>query len=530
MVNLFKEKKIYIAIAVVLVVVLIVGFFGWQPKKQTVVSDDGLASLEIPNGALPDGVSTDAVSIRKNDVGYSDELLAVYTLEPEGLEFKEPARISIVLDVKAVPLSDGGGNGIALANLHHAHSGAAGPLSNQSGVVDLRAGKMTLSAPISGLSSVSAWKYHPIVRFTVGGVTSGETESVTIEGQSFEESDEGVIFYVGDEFDATAQVFYPDETLILKNSGQEPKDPIPPEDLDEEDLDFDRRQKIWRNVMVEFSRSIGDPKGLRFWRELHRQALDDLTISGGTFLASEYSPEVVPEQIYGEPLQDILELGENKSYAAKFTCKTAGGRILDLLRYGRYRADKYSGRVGYMEWKAYFTYKWSEAIYDKDSGFLARIESSIDKQDWYFSIPITCLPAEMKTDLMSAEGGIIGEEKKEAPESPGAPPVPADTNEARCTAVCGKNRYSPATSQQVCSDTSKDFLCIQNKQACYDYLIPKGWQNDSNCCCKDEPVARSAGSRIDCAKFVGWDVNGFAVEKNPKYPFSSATLPPAECK
>lgn len=134
---------------------------------------------------------------------------------------------------------------------------------------------------------------------------------------------------------------------------------------------------------------------------------------------------------------------------------------------------------------------------------------------------------------LRGQGIDCSPKKEEAVISPKAsepPAVPALPTTNKCEAVCGVGRVKNAATLAACSDISREFLCIQNKQACYDYLVPTGWQNDSGCCCKDEPVARPAGNRIDCSKFVGWDVNGFAVTKNPKFPLNSSTLSPAECK
>ncbi|OGL69599.1 MAG: hypothetical protein A2745_02185 [Candidatus Harrisonbacteria bacterium RIFCSPHIGHO2_01_FULL_44_13] len=116
-----------------------------------------------------------------------------------------------------------------------------------------------------------------------------------------------------------------------------------------------------------------------------------------------------------------------------------------------------------------------------------------------------------------------------APGSESATPVP-ESAANKCETICGQGRVKAASSLAACSDTSQEFLCIQNKKACYNYLVPAGWQNDSGCCCIDPYIEAPASERIDCSKFSGWDANGYAVTKNVKYPADSATLPPEECK
>lgn len=130
---------------------------------------------------------------------------------------------------------------------------------------------------------------------------------------------------------------------------------------------------------------------------------------------------------------------------------------------------------------------------------------------------IDCSPKE--------EEAVIAPEPKETP-VPKTPPPTAN----KCEAVCGAGRVKTASTLAACSDISQEFLCIQSKKACFNYLVPVGWQNDSGCCCVDAHIETSAASRINCSDFVGWDANGFAVTKNPKYPRNTSTLPPTECK
>ena len=76
-----------------------------------VTSDDGRAVLEIPSGALPDGVEPSDISITaiaENERpgvettlgGDASELLvlAAYELQPEGTEFLQPVTLTITLN------------------------------------------------------------------------------------------------------------------------------------------------------------------------------------------------------------------------------------------------------------------------------------------------------------------------------------------------------------------------------------------------------------------------------------------------
>ena len=501
MIYQLKEKRIYIAIVVILIAILIIGFFVWQPKKQTVVSDDGKVSLEIPRGALPKGVSLKDISITKISPEKITGVVAAYRLEPDGLEFQKPATISLSMDIEKEPMPDGQGNSVRLVQLFHLSGDSFKPLENQKGVADLGSDKMTVQAPIQGFSSIYGRTiFHPHVGFSV----YNERELVVSYGEETAVSESKAEFFVGDTFYANVSVWHKAEIRIIN------------EEVDK---------------MDEFL--------LPFTTLIERGSISDLKISGGLLEAPTKYPVISPGLVKDVPYEEIIEPGVKKRVASQdFKCEKAGGDQYDIVQYG-----KSFGHSAFMEWEARFAYTWREnwytdyipkELYGKQEPkkiLMHQYDNSLDAS-WLFLIPVSCLPRPAVQDKGTApppaQPSVSKPEK--TPEPPSAPPLPSDPNEARCAAVCGKNRYSPATSQQACSDTSKDFLCIQNKQSCYDYLIPKGWQNDSNCCCKDEPVARSAGSRINCAKFVGWDINGFAVEKNPKYPFSSATLSPAECR
>jgi hypothetical protein len=72
-----------------------------------VVADDGSATLQVPEGALPDGVAPEALSIRRLDADQGlleaegFEPIATWDLLPHGLVFSEPARFEVRPDVVA---------------------------------------------------------------------------------------------------------------------------------------------------------------------------------------------------------------------------------------------------------------------------------------------------------------------------------------------------------------------------------------------------------------------------------------------
>lgn len=97
--NLLKNKRLIIGIVIVLVAVLIATFFAFSPKTQTVVSDDAKATLEIPRGALPEGVSASDIRINLVPEQQRGDFDLVYSLSPSGLVFSE----AIVMSVRTPP-------------------------------------------------------------------------------------------------------------------------------------------------------------------------------------------------------------------------------------------------------------------------------------------------------------------------------------------------------------------------------------------------------------------------------------------
>ena len=71
------------------------------PTVDVVTSDDGNMSVEIPDGALPDGVTVDDITITAlgaedlpGPLAGADVRSAFYALEPHGLEFDEPVLLT----------------------------------------------------------------------------------------------------------------------------------------------------------------------------------------------------------------------------------------------------------------------------------------------------------------------------------------------------------------------------------------------------------------------------------------------------
>ncbi len=70
---------------------------------ESVESDDGLVTLEIPAGALPPGVSAADLSVSRlapeeTSVTFKGESpIAAYALRPDGVQFAEPVRLTVTI-------------------------------------------------------------------------------------------------------------------------------------------------------------------------------------------------------------------------------------------------------------------------------------------------------------------------------------------------------------------------------------------------------------------------------------------------
>ena len=77
-----------------------------------VVTEHGSgATLTVPPGALPAGVTIDQISIEQIDPSTvssaPNELVAVFRLLPDGLEFASPAQLSFVAEIPRTPACSG---------------------------------------------------------------------------------------------------------------------------------------------------------------------------------------------------------------------------------------------------------------------------------------------------------------------------------------------------------------------------------------------------------------------------------------
>jgi hypothetical protein len=124
---------------------------GSSSSSITITSDDGRAVLEIPDGALPEGVSASDISITtvpegerptvettSNGTTAEEEVLAAYQLEPSGTEFQTPVTLRIALDEAADEAVS------YLAFLESERSGLTQP--DVELVIDIESGRLTSAA------------------------------------------------------------------------------------------------------------------------------------------------------------------------------------------------------------------------------------------------------------------------------------------------------------------------------------------------------------------------------------------------
>ncbi|MEA3249288.1 MAG: hypothetical protein U9Q03_02935 [Patescibacteria group bacterium] len=106
-----KDKKpLIIGVAVVALIALAAVLSrGPAEKPKTVLnSDDGVLALQIPDGSMPDGVTTADITIAQSEIGYDPdpfaedgegaELVAAYELGPDGTTFSEPVTVLFTVD------------------------------------------------------------------------------------------------------------------------------------------------------------------------------------------------------------------------------------------------------------------------------------------------------------------------------------------------------------------------------------------------------------------------------------------------
>ena len=180
--DLSERPRALIAVAALLVLTIIVlgscGGDGGQPS--TIASSDGLAVLEIPDGALPEGVNLDDIRVRSvlDDLDILEQaggpLAAVYAFEPDGLGFLAPVTLRIQLP------PDRPSDAITVV---HAFKDDAEIITDLAGEIDPETNVLTASMSLTHFSFVYVW-YHETV-FEIEGSASatqvhvGDTFTVT---------------------------------------------------------------------------------------------------------------------------------------------------------------------------------------------------------------------------------------------------------------------------------------------------------------------------------------------------------------
>lgn len=142
------------------------GRLGRSPTQEgdVVRSRDGSATLDIPKGALPDGVKLGDIRVTPLErtalppLAIALEAIAAYRLEPDGLRFKQPARLTAEVDVP-----DGTSLGIYLES-----GGRFERIGLRGAERSAATGKVTLSADIPHFSVVAV-SYNGF-RATLDGV------------------------------------------------------------------------------------------------------------------------------------------------------------------------------------------------------------------------------------------------------------------------------------------------------------------------------------------------------------------------
>ena len=138
-------KKHYTIIGIMGAVLLVAGFMyfslgGASRSIQKVISNDGLAELEIPKNALPEGMSIKDISITNVSV---DDTMIAYELKPDGATFSAPLTFKTTFknrdNVIPIPFSISKENGIE-------------PVNGAEVTLNLSKNETTVSAPVTHFS------------------------------------------------------------------------------------------------------------------------------------------------------------------------------------------------------------------------------------------------------------------------------------------------------------------------------------------------------------------------------------------
>jgi len=148
-------KKSYYIVAIMIILAAAGGFYfflnqpqGGEGKKIILKSSDKVVTLEIPENALPEGITENEIVITPETDETEQDAPLIYRIEPEGLQFKEPVTITFTADLaksdRSIPLllhESGEGEDIKMEIIDDLQVDA-----------DFDARKIIVKAPISHLS------------------------------------------------------------------------------------------------------------------------------------------------------------------------------------------------------------------------------------------------------------------------------------------------------------------------------------------------------------------------------------------
>jgi len=143
-----------------------------QPQSRVVAADDGSATLTIPAGALPDGVTLDDITITRDDSGASASHgeVARWVLEPAGLQLSKPVTLELLGNIAP---------GKLISVLHHGETTLEAPSpdfdANEDGSIpSLRVSVdhfSTILRYLEDYPATLAWEAAPAAIFEVSDTT-----------------------------------------------------------------------------------------------------------------------------------------------------------------------------------------------------------------------------------------------------------------------------------------------------------------------------------------------------------------------